>query len=84
MKEINGHEISYIELPFCEHCGEGHEPFGVEIDDGGTGWCLDCYMCSETVTEEQEQKIRKKELKEQIGWHQKQIWKLEKLLKEYG
>lgn len=83
MKEINGHKIRYCELPFCEHCGEGHEPFGVEINDGGTQWCLTCYSCSYEITDEQENTIRKIELKEEIGWHQKHIWNLEKRLKEY-
>jgi len=31
-------------LPFCEHCGEGHEEFGCEFSDGGTLWCLECYL----------------------------------------
>ena len=31
-------------LPFCEHCGEGHEEFGCEFDDDGTVFCLNCYL----------------------------------------
>lgn len=31
-------------LPFCEHCGEGHEEFGAEFDADGTAWCLNCYL----------------------------------------
>ena len=31
-------------LPFCEHCGEGHEEFGAEFNDDGTTWCLNCYL----------------------------------------
>lgn len=31
-------------LPFCEHCGEGHEEFGCEFDVDGTSWCLNCYL----------------------------------------
>jgi len=33
-------------LPFCEHCGEGHQEFGAEFDDDGTSWCLNCYLSS--------------------------------------
>jgi hypothetical protein len=31
-------------LPFCEHCGEGHEEFGCEFEVDGTVWCLNCYL----------------------------------------
>lgn len=31
-------------LPFCEHCGEGHEEFGCEFDVDGVSWCLNCYL----------------------------------------
>lgn len=31
-------------LPFCEHCGEGHEEFGCEFEVDGTTWCLNCYL----------------------------------------
>jgi hypothetical protein len=81
MTEINGDKIEYVELPFCEHCGDGHEPFGVQIFDGNTHWCLDCYSCDNEITDEQLNIIRELELRETMGWHQKQIWKLEKLLK---
>jgi len=36
--------IRICELPFCEHCGEGYTDFGIEIFDGVTSWCLDCYL----------------------------------------
>ena len=82
MKTINGDTINFVELPFCEHCGEGHEAFGAQIDDGNTQWCLSCYMCSNDITDEEMEVIRTIDIKETIGWHKKQIWKLEKILKE--
>ena len=36
-------------LPFCEHCGEGHEEFGCEFDVDGTIWCLNCYLSNKPV-----------------------------------
>ena len=45
LAELN---IRYTALPFCEHCGENHSEYGVEIQDpsGGTAWCLDCFTTS--------------------------------------
>jgi len=82
MNKINNHKIWYCELPNCEHCGEGYAVFGIEIDHNGIDRCLDCYKSSEKVEDWQEKQIRTTALKEELGWHQKQIWKLEKKLKE--
>lgn len=37
-------EPKFIALPFCEHCGENHTDFGCEFREGGTSWCLNCYL----------------------------------------
>lgn len=48
--------------PFCEHCGENHEDFGIEISDGTTSWCLDCYLSytNNFLTKEDIKEIRSK------------------------
>lgn len=48
--------------PFCEHCGEGYADFGIEIFDGATSWCLDCYSSNTNsfLTKEEINEIRSK------------------------
>jgi len=36
--------VTIREQPFCEHCGERHSDFGIEVSDDGTGWCIDCFL----------------------------------------
>ena len=57
MEQINGHKIEYVEMPMCEHCGDGHSYFGVQINDDGIYRCLYCYQCDNPVSKEDEQKI---------------------------
>jgi len=44
--KVNSQEFSIDigEKPFCEHCGEKHEDFGIEVHDDGTSWCMSCFL----------------------------------------
>ena len=42
--ELKEFSVSYSESPFCEHCGERHQDFGIMIGDGGTYWCFSCFL----------------------------------------
>lgn len=46
-KEIAVH---ICEEPFCEHCGERYQDFGIEIFDGGTSWCMGCFLSNDSGT----------------------------------
>lgn len=61
--EMNEMAVRICNHPFCEHCGERYTDFGVEIFDGGTSWCLDCYLSGsnrENLSEEDIKEIRKR------------------------
>ena len=60
LDEINDIKIELKEfsyeiraLPFCEHCGENHEEFGIQFNVDGTSWCLDCYNSDGHLSKEQ-------------------------------
>jgi hypothetical protein len=40
-KEI---KVDICAEPFCEHCGERHTDFGVEVYEDGITWCLNCFL----------------------------------------
>lgn len=40
-------KVDICARPDCEHCGLAHEDFGIQIFDGGTHWCLDCFLSGE-------------------------------------
>lgn len=61
--EMEQMKVRICSHPFCEHCGERYTDFGVEIFDGSTSWCLDCYLSGsdrENLSEEDIKEIRKR------------------------
>jgi hypothetical protein len=65
--------IRYTALPFCEHCGENHEEFGVEIKDptGGTSWCLNCFTSQYDLCKQDVTKIEKERKKKEKAYYKK-------------
>jgi len=61
--------IEICKEPFCEHCGERHTDFGIEVHDDGTSWCIDCFLSGGDA----EYVLSKEELKE--------LYKKEKFLR---
>lgn len=45
--EINKISVRICSGPDCEHCGMPYDDFGIEIFDGGTTWCYDCFTSNE-------------------------------------
>jgi len=55
--------VDICEEPFCEHCGERHTDFGIEVHDDGTSWCIDCFLSGndDVFSEEELKELYKKE-----------------------
>ena len=66
--------------PFCEHCGERHTDFGIEISDDGTSWCMDCFLSEndDVFSKEELKEIYKKEKFLRREYLIKQLYDLEK------
>ena len=57
-------KVNICERPDCEHCGLGHEDFGIQIFDGGTHWCLNCFLSNDdNAFSKEEIKLMEKEVK---------------------
>lgn len=80
--ELSEFSITYTEQPFCEHCGERHSDYGVEIHDGGTSWCLNCWLSGNEMTDEEIEEIQEKEREGKKEYYQKQLDTLNKKIKE--
>ena len=55
------YNITFREEPFCEHCGERYTDFGIEIEDQGTTWCLDCFYSNGHLSDKQYNELSIKE-----------------------
>ena len=67
-------KITYKELPFCEHCGDGYKVFGVEVCVGGTSYCMNCASCDGDIfTPEEEVEIFKKEKEKEIAFYKSKL-----------
>jgi hypothetical protein len=78
--EMEEMAVKVCARPFCEHCGENHTDFGAEISDGGTSWCLDCYLSGRNRTnlsKEDIEEIRKSVKKLKRKYLLKQLHELE-------
>ena len=71
--DVNEFGYRFIESPSCEHCGDNHTDFGIEIYDceSGVNWCINCgsgYFSTELIKTilKKEKKERKKFLKAKI------------------
>ena len=71
--------VSICEEPFCEHCGERHQDFGIEVFDGGTSWCMSCFLCNDddVFTEKELDEIYKEEKKLKRQYLLKQLKELD-------
>lgn len=71
--------IDICEEPFCEHCGERHTDFGIEVSDGGTSWCIDCFLSGndEFFSKEELDELYKREKKERREYLLKKLHELE-------
>lgn len=76
--EIKEFSYKIVALPFCEHCGEHHEEFGLEFFDGGTSWCLDCLNANEQLSDEEYNHYRREENEAYIKYLEKKLKKLKK------
>ena len=76
---IKEFEIEYVEAPFCEHCGERHEDFGAQISDGGTHWCLNCFLSGSDKNFFSEEEIEEFWKEEKEGRKQYYIKKLKEM-----
>jgi len=45
--DVKEMKIDICAHPDCEHCGLGHEDFGIQIFNGATHYCLDCTLAGE-------------------------------------
>ena len=80
--KVESEEISIdiCEEPFCEHCGERHTDFGVQVSDGGTSWCLDCFLSgshSDVFSEDELNELRKKEKTLAKKYYMKKLMELD-------
>jgi len=80
--EITEYKINYSENPFCEHCGDNYTDFGVEINVGGTSWCLDCFSNNETLSENEYENILLLEKNKRKKYLQNKVKKLNKEIKD--
>lgn len=69
--------VRYTALPFCEHCGEGYDEFGVEIEapNGGTSWCLPCFTTDYELCEQDMATINKTMQRKEKAHYKKKLKK---------
>ena len=77
LKLVDIQEPTIKSLPFCEHCGEGHEEFGCEFDVEGTSWCLNCYLSDKPGHTHLYNYYNEKVKKAEIKYLKKKLKKLE-------
>ena len=65
--------VDFVEMPFCESCGENHEHFGAQIFDGSTCWCLCCADANGYLTKEEYKHIEKEEKRLTKEFFKKQL-----------
>jgi len=70
--------VRYCESPFCEHCGERYDDFGIEISDGNTSWCLDCFLANDDAfTEKEIEEMEKKLIQLKKEYYKNKLEELE-------
>tara|TARA_R110000851_G_scaffold47424_1_gene115056 strand:- start:30066 stop:30518 length:453 start_codon:yes stop_codon:yes gene_type:complete len=80
--DIFRYDYTFVERPSCEHCGDNHCDFGVQIyrHDNGILWCWNCG--SQYLSYSERQTIPKKEKKERKKFLKAKIEALKDELKE--
>jgi hypothetical protein len=72
--------IDICEDPFCEHCGERHTDFGIEVRDDGTAWCIDCFLsgsdADDVLSKEELSDLYKREKKLKIEHYKEKLKQL--------
>ena len=76
--EIQEFSYKIVPLPFCEHCGENHEEFGLQFFDGGTHWCLDCFNSGNDISDEQYNAYIEEEKQAHLKYLEDKLKKLKK------
>jgi len=73
--------VEIREDPFCEHCGERHTDFGIEVYDDGTSWCIDCFLsgsdAEDVFSKEELKELYKRVKNERRGYLLKKLHELE-------
>lgn len=81
--KVRSKEFSVVirEEPFCEHCGERHTDFGIEVYDDGTSWCMGCFLsgsdADDVFTKEELKELYKREKLERRSYLLKKLHELE-------
>ncbi len=71
--EVCGFDVEYVPRPFCEQCGMGYKDFGVQIGDGKTYWCLDCWVADHSMEFSDQQNILNEERNQAKAFYRKKL-----------
>ena len=79
--ESKEYSVEICEDPFCEHCGERHQDFGIEVHDDGTSWCIDCFLsdgaADDVISKEELKELYKREKKLKVEHYKEKLKRLE-------